>query len=178
LLEKLRGSLRLGPRKIVVSVPEPEVDRVELAEDKPKVKTTPKTVTKTEEPIWLVESRKLIPGESLAGYLALQPLSKLAVNPVNIQIVLALVFLVVTFVLRVFASQDPDNPNPAKTTQWDAVFISTFSYIFLVYAMGNQVFWHAPITDQQLYGQIGAAALGILGPTLHKVFNQKRSSNG
>lgn len=123
------------------------------------------------EPSWLTESRKLIPGEALAGYLSLQALGKIAQNPQNVGIFIALVFCVVTILLRWFGTQDPDAPRPSHTVQWTAVIISTLSYIFLVYASGGQLFWHRPFPDQKLYAQILSVALGILGPTLYRAFS-------
>ena len=82
--------------------------------------------------------------------------------------VLALVFAVVTVVLRLLGTQDPTDPNPGGTTQFGVVAISALSFISLVYATGGQMWWHRPIDDQQLYGQIAAAALGLLGPTVYR----------
>jgi hypothetical protein len=70
------------------------------------------------ESSWLADSRKLIPGEALAGYLSFQATSKLAKHPVNIVVVLALVFAAVTIVLRWVGTQDPTAKNPGGTTQW------------------------------------------------------------
>ena len=120
------------------------------------------------KPSWLADSRKLIPGEALAGYISLEAISTNAVHPQNITIVLGLVFLMVTIVLRWIGTQDPEADAPALTAQWGVVLISALSFVFLVYATGGQIWWHAPITDQKLYGQIFAAALGILGPSLYR----------
>ena len=127
-----------------------------------------KTAPPNSEASWLADSRKLIPGEALAGYHSLQPLSKLAAHPANIVVVLALVFAVVTTVLRWIGTQDPTDNNAGGTTQWWVVLISLLSFVSLVYATGGQMWWHRPIDDQQLYGQIAAAALGLLGPTLYR----------
>jgi hypothetical protein len=120
------------------------------------------------EPSWLEDSRRLIPGEALAGYISLEAISATAVNPLNINIVLGIVFLVVTILLRWIGTQDPEADAPALTAQWGVVLISALSFVFLVYATGGQIWWHQPVVDQKLYGQIFAAALGILGPNLYR----------
>lgn len=117
---------------------------------------------------WLRESSKLIPGEALAAYLSLQSVARIASRPENVKIVLAIVFLAVTIVLRWLGSQDPAAQDANKTTQPWVIVISAVSYVFLVYASGGQIFWHRPIPDQQIYGQIAAAALGVLGPAIHR----------
>jgi hypothetical protein len=123
---------------------------------------------KPEEPSWLKDSRKLIPGEALTGYIGLQSLAALAKNPENVRIVLAIVFCVVTIILSWVGTQDPKSPKPSTTTEFGVVLISTASYIALVYATGGQLYWHETIPDQTLYAQIVAAALGILGPPLYR----------
>jgi hypothetical protein len=147
----IRGSLRLGKSAKGRGGERASFDLTESTES---------------EPSWLEETRKLIPGEALAGYLSLQPIAKAAAQPQNVKIVLAIVFLIVTFVLRWFGTQDLNSTDPSKTVQIGAVAISVMSYVFLVYSTGGQLFWHHPLPDQQLYAQILAAALGILGPTL------------
>jgi hypothetical protein len=107
-------------------------------------------------PSWINEVRVLIPGDALAAYVALQPIATTAANPENVRIVLALVFLVVTIVLRWIGTAG----------QYGVVLISALAYIALVYATGGQIFWHRPFPDQALYAQIVAVALGLLGPAI------------
>ena len=116
---------------------------------------------------WLKQSRKLIPGEALAGYLSFQALANAAADPMQAQVFLALVFLVVTLFLRYVGSQQPGTTG-MKSVQWSVVFISGFSFVFLVYASGGQIWWHEPIPDQKFYAQILAFALGVIGPYLTK----------
>jgi hypothetical protein len=125
------------------------------------------------EPHWLRETSKLIPGEALAAYLSLQAVAQIAKHPANVKITLAIIFLLVTIILRWIGSQDPTNPKPRNTSQLGVVLISAFSFVFLVYASGGQIYWHNPFDDQQTYGQIAAAALGVVGPSLHKHFSLK-----
>jgi hypothetical protein len=133
---------------------------------------TTRTAAASEQPQWLTDASKLIPGEALTGYLSLQILTRAAQQPQTVGIVLALTFLVVTIVTRWFGSQDPNAADPQPTTQPVVVAIAALSYIALVYATGGQVAWHAPIADQQLYGQIAAGAIGALGPTLARRFSR------
>jgi hypothetical protein len=120
---------------------------------------------------WLTQARILIPGEALAGFIALQPVAAAADNPDNVKIVLAQVFLIVTIVLRWIGSEDATAPRPRRTAQVGVVVISALSYTLLVYATGGQIFWHHALPDQMRYAQILAAALGIVGPTLyHTIF--------
>ena len=157
-LEKFRGTLRFGP----MTAAKPSKGSTKDFRPSADVERG------DEDPGWLQQSRKLIPGEALAGYLSLQALANpgLASNPQNIRIVLALVFAVVTILLRWLGSQDPNAPRPSKTVEWSVVLISTLSYVCLVYCTGGQLFWHARVADQELYAQIFAVALGILGPTI------------
>jgi hypothetical protein len=157
-IENLRGSYRLTPVKR--SPPE------RAGGFRPSGVTD--QGTKADEPSWLSDSRKLIPGEALAGFLSLQPISKLAQKPGNVSVVLALAFLLVTILLRWIGTQDPTATDPKKTVEFPAVGISALSFISLVYATGGQIFWHSPVPDQQLYGQILAAVLGILGPVVYR----------
>ncbi len=166
-LDKFRGTLRFGSITPPVAVAPVSKGFRASADDQRKEKE------KEEEPGWLQQSRKLIPGEALAGYLSLQGLAKIGSNPDNIKIVIALVFGLVTVGLRWLGSQDPNAPEPSKTVQWTVVGISTLSYIFLVYCTGGQVFWHRRIQDQEIYAQIFAVALGILGPTIIKRLGAK-----
>ncbi len=124
----------------------------------------------TSEAPWLKESRKLIPGEALAGYLSLQALAnpKIADDPRSVKIFLAIVFCLVTILLRWLGTQSSKAADPVRSVQWSAIVISTLSYIFLVYSTGGQIFWHNPVKDQQLYAQILSVALGILGPTIYR----------
>jgi hypothetical protein len=163
LARSVRGTLRLsepGPRK-----PKRGEDTEFRLSEESKGASTGEA-----EPSWLTESRKLIPGEALAGYLSLQPLAAIAKEPENLKIVLAMAFCAVTALLRWFGSQDPGAADPKRTTQAGVVVISTACFICLVYATGGQVFWHEKWPDQSLYGQIGAAALGILGPAIYRRF--------
>ena len=113
---------------------------------------------------WLSDAKKLIPAESLAGYLALQPASLVAKNPENVKVVLADVFLAVTFVVALYGSQDPKSRSPMQSSQPIIVLMSCLCFVSLVYAVGGQITWHWPIVDQALYGQISTAALGICSP--------------
>ena len=113
------------------------------------------------EPSALDDARKMIPGEALAGYVALQAFVAKTDSPEDAAIVLALVFLVVTFVLRFFGTQDPDATRPARTTQWIVVVSSVVAFVALVYASGGRIWWHRTIANQTFYGQVAATALGI-----------------
>jgi hypothetical protein len=165
-LDKFRGTLRFGPMTAPPKVAKGGAKEFQASADKAR---------SDEEPGWLQQSRKLIPGEALAGYLSLQALAnpKIASNPQNIRIILALVFAVVTILLRWLGSQDPNAPKPSKTVEWSVVALSTLSYVCLVYSTGGQIFWHAHVEDQELYAQIFAVALGILGPAIIKALDGK-----
>jgi hypothetical protein len=165
-LDTFRGTLRFGP-----TTAPPKA----AAGGSKRFQPSAETGRSNEEPGWLEQSRKLIPGEALAGYLSLQALAnpKIASNPQNIRIVLALVFAVVTVLLRWLGSQDPNAPRPSKTVEWSVVALSTLSYVCLVYCTGGQIFWHARVEDQELYAQIFAVALGILGPAIIKALGAK-----
>jgi hypothetical protein len=160
ILDGIRGTMRLGTPV--------------LKSGKNRASFDLTATTAEIEPSWLEETRKLIPGEALAGYLSLQPIAKAAAHPQNVKIVLAIVFLVVTVVLRWYGTQDPTSADPSATAQIGAVAISALSYIFLVYSTGGQLFWHRTFSDQQLYAEISTAALGILGPSLFKRLFKKQ----
>jgi hypothetical protein len=115
---------------------------------------------------WLARARVLIPGEGLAAYIALQPLAAIAKHPDNVKVVLALVFLVVTIAIRWLGTEDPRKGPTWRHPDYAVIAISALSYVFLVYATGNQIFWHRPIDDQQLYGQVAATGLGVIGPLI------------
>ena len=154
IASSIRGGTRLGST---------------TAEPVGSYEITPSSETASEAtPSWLSEVQKLVPGEALAAYIALQPVAAMAQHPGNVRIVLALVFLFVTIILKWIGTQDPAAADPARTTQRTAVAISAASFISLVYATGGQIFWHPPLADQALYGQIGAAAIGAVGPALFR----------
>ncbi|HEY0172378.1 MAG TPA: hypothetical protein VGB98_15255 [Pyrinomonadaceae bacterium] len=111
----------------------------------------------------LSDYKNLIPGEALAGYVALQAFAEGAKNPDNVRIVLAIIFCVVAVVLRLIGTQDRTTKRP----QYGAVILGAVSFILLVYATGGQIFWHRAVEDQTFYAQIFASALGILGPPIY-----------
>jgi hypothetical protein len=165
IFSSIRGRTRIGKSTEPPPAGATPATRYDL-EPSGERDSTPGTAAPAAEASWLAEVQKLVPGEALAGYIALQPIASVAENPTNVKIVLALAFLVVTIFLRWVGSQDPGSPNPAQTAELPTVVISALSFICLVYATGGQLFWHQPVPDQSLYGQIGALALGAVGPRL------------
>ena len=170
LLNQLRGMYRIGPPGRLAAVPtSAQQPAPPMGGDMPGQPEPPPPPDDDEG--WLSQSRKLIPGEALAGYIALQALAETATEPGNVRIVLAIVFLFVTFFLRYVGSQESESGG-SKSVQWGVVIISGLSFVFLVYASGGQIVWHEPVADQQLYAQILAFALGIVGPYINKAFTK------
>jgi hypothetical protein len=106
----------------------------------------------------------------MAGYLSFAGLANAAQNPEVFTVFLAIVFLVVTILLRWIGTQDPDAAIPAKSSQWLAVVTSAVCFVSLVYASGGQIWLHAPFDNQKLYGQVVTAALGIVWPPVYRRF--------
>jgi hypothetical protein len=112
----------------------------------------------------LDDYKKLIPGEALAAYVALQAVAEKAENPGNVRIVLALACCLLTVFLRWVGTQDKATRKP----QYGAVLFAAVAFILLVYAAGGQVFWHPRFPDQQYYAQIIATILGVAVPILYR----------
>lgn len=158
MITSLRGSMRFSgmPRT------EPSV-QTRVLESEVVAGEAEQAPVDDKEP-WISQSRKLIPGEALAGYVSLQAVTELATDPANVAIVLALAFLALTLFLRYVGTQDAEAADPASTVQWPVVVVSGIAFVALVYATDGQIFWHEPLPDQAIYGQILAVVLGIGGP--------------
>jgi hypothetical protein len=112
----------------------------------------------------LDDYKKLIPGEALAAYVALQALAEKAENPDNVRIVLALACCLLTVFLRWIGTQHETTRKP----QYGAVIFAAVAFILLVYAAGGQIIWHPRFPDQQYYAQIVATILGVIVPVLYR----------
>lgn len=166
-IDKFRGTLRVGDRQVV---PE-SAARGPMAPSvpgdlsvRPEDDSTRGGGESTREGSSVLDDyKKLIPGEALAAYVALQAVAEKAENPANVRIVLALACCLLTVLLRWVGTQDRTTKKP----QYGAVIFAGVAFILLVYAAGGQIFWHARVPDQQFYAQIAAAILGVLVPALY-----------
>lgn len=169
-IDKFRGSLRVGERQVVpaaaASPPRPPRVPGDLINDAEAPHSQTTDAQTREASSILDDYKNLIPGEALAGYVALQAFAAGARNPENVRIVLALIFCAVAVGLRLIGTQDKVTKRP----QYGAVILGALSFVALVYATGGQIFWHTRAEDQEYYAQIFATALGILGPPIYSRF--------
>lgn len=173
-IDKFRGTLRVGERP-VVPAPAPRAPSSPSAPMAPQAPGDPGVVRDIdstqsgrgpagESSSILDDYKKLIPGEALAAYVALQAVAEKAENPGNVRIVLALACCLLTVFLRWVGTQDKATRKP----QYGAVLFAAVAFILLVYAAGGQVFWHPRFPDQQYYAQIIATILGVAVPILYR----------
>jgi hypothetical protein len=160
-IDKFRGTLRVGRPALARRAEKGPGDDFTLSSDEEPTGST--------KPSVLEDYKKMIPGEALAGYISLQPLAAAAKQPEMARVVLALIFCIVTFVLRWIGTQDKASRKP----QLGAVALGTISFVLLVYATGGQIYWHTPVTDQEFYAQILAAALSLIGPPVYSHYSSR-----
>jgi hypothetical protein len=165
-IDNFRGTLRVGQP---LTEPESTTRDTRVPGDlstPPEIDSTQSGSRAAGESSVLDDYKKLIPGEALAAYIALQALAEQAENPVNVSIVLAISCCLLTIFLRWVGTQDRVTRRP----QYWAVLFAAVAFVLLVYAAGGQIFWHQKITDQQFYAQIFATVLGVIVPLVYGRF--------